>query len=184
MEDDKNKERIAQTFRKHFEQLGFKKTSVDEVARELHISKKTVYRHFTSKERVFLFIMEKIADGYCRSMAKEIEGEKDCAVRLHSLLSRIFEETRKWSRKNDAFEFRFKHELADRAFSSAYQRMLLGIVKEGKKAGVFRVEDAEVSVGFIQSLLSKGLEMQAREPEKDCLSATMEGIDRLLGAAS
>jgi TetR/AcrR family transcriptional regulator len=180
--DTKDKERIAQAFRRHFEQLGFKKTSVDEVAKQLHISKKTVYRHFTSKERVFLFIMEKIADGYCRSMARQIEGERDCGSRLHALIARIFGETRKWSRKNDAFEFRFKYELADRAFARAYEAMILGIVKEGMDAGAFNIEDPDTAVGFIQSLLSKGLEMQTREPDKDCLTPTIQGIDRLLAA--
>jgi TetR/AcrR family transcriptional regulator len=182
MAEKNSKERIAQTFRRYFEHLGFKKTSVDEVARELHISKKTIYRHFTSKERVFLFIMEKIADGYCRSMARQIEGERDSGSRLHALITRIFGETRKWSRKNDAFEFRFKYELADRAFAHAYQAMILGIVKEGMDAGEFRIEDPDTGVGFIQSLLSKGLELQTREPEKDYLTPTIEGIDRLLGA--
>ena len=44
------RERIADVFKKHFTYFGFKKTSVDEVAKELKISKKTIYQFFSSKE--------------------------------------------------------------------------------------------------------------------------------------
>jgi TetR/AcrR family transcriptional regulator len=181
MDDQKAKERIAEAFRRRFEHFGFKKTSVDEVAKELHISKKTVYRHFTSKEKVFAFIMEKVADGYCRKMLAEIRDEPTVRARLHALIARIFQETGKWNRTRDAFEFRFKHELAEMAFSRAYQSVFLRLLQEGKEKGEFLIDDPEVSARFLQGVLSKGIELQEREPDKDFVDVTLDGVDRLIG---
>ena len=50
---DTRGEQIADVFKKYFHHYGFKKTSVDEVAAELHISKKTIYSYFESKEAIF-----------------------------------------------------------------------------------------------------------------------------------
>jgi AcrR family transcriptional regulator len=46
MDDSPQKQAIAEAFKKHFQHFGFKKTSVDDISEELHISKKTIYQYF------------------------------------------------------------------------------------------------------------------------------------------
>ena len=68
------KDQIADSFQKRFNYFGLKKTSVDEVAKELHISKKTIYQNFSTKEEVFYYVVSRVARQYRVSMEKDIEA--------------------------------------------------------------------------------------------------------------
>ncbi|MBK7254925.1 MAG: helix-turn-helix transcriptional regulator, partial [Ignavibacteria bacterium] len=46
------KEKILNYSRNKFHREGFYKTSMDEISSELHISKKTIYKYFSSKEKL------------------------------------------------------------------------------------------------------------------------------------
>jgi len=54
------KEDILNSAKKHFDRFGYKKTTLDDIARDMKISKKTIYEHFEDKEDLFvsLFIRE------------------------------------------------------------------------------------------------------------------------------
>jgi AcrR family transcriptional regulator len=54
------KEEILNSAKKHFDRFGYKKTTLDDIARDMKISKKTIYEHFEDKEDLFvsLFIRE------------------------------------------------------------------------------------------------------------------------------
>lgn len=54
---------ILDVAKDRFRHFGFKKTSMDEICKDAGISKKTIYRHFKSKEELFtvLFIREAMA---------------------------------------------------------------------------------------------------------------------------
>ena len=45
-----------------FTQYGYRKTSVDDIARVAHVAKRTVYLHFENKAAVFLAILQYLAD--------------------------------------------------------------------------------------------------------------------------
>ena len=47
-----DRSKILEHSRKKFHAEGFYKTSMDEIAKDLHISKKTIYKHFPSKEEL------------------------------------------------------------------------------------------------------------------------------------
>jgi AcrR family transcriptional regulator len=46
--------RILKAARRRFERFGVKKTTMDEICRDVGISKKTLYEHFSSKEDLFV----------------------------------------------------------------------------------------------------------------------------------
>ena len=57
------KEDILSSAKKHFDRFGYKKTTLDDIARDMKISKKTIYEHFEDKEDLFvsLFIKETLS---------------------------------------------------------------------------------------------------------------------------
>ena len=61
MEDSAQKQAIADAFKKHFQHFGFKKTSMDDISNELHVSKKTIYQYFSTKEEIFYYVVSQIA---------------------------------------------------------------------------------------------------------------------------
>ena len=67
------KEQIIEAARKLFYQFGFKKVSMDEIAREAGVTKKTIYMYFNSKEELLkYFIEEEIKE--MRQIVEEVES--------------------------------------------------------------------------------------------------------------
>ena len=65
MEPD-TRERILEVAERLFRQLGYQKTTVGDIAKELHMSPANVYRFFDSKKGIH--------EGVCRALMGEVEG--------------------------------------------------------------------------------------------------------------
>lgn len=69
------KEQIINSARKLFSKYGFKKVSMDEIAKEANVTKKTVYTYFESKEELLkYFIQEEILN--MKKIVENIEKQK------------------------------------------------------------------------------------------------------------
>ena len=51
-------QQIIEAARKLFGKYGFKKVTMDEIAREANVTKKTVYTYFSSKEELFKYFID------------------------------------------------------------------------------------------------------------------------------
>lgn len=66
------KEIVIQTARELFTKYGYKKVSMDEIAKESNVTKKTIYTYFKDKESMFqYFVMEEL-----ENMKIELEKQK------------------------------------------------------------------------------------------------------------
>lgn len=159
------KENIAEVFRKHFNYYGFKKTSVDEVAKELHISKKTIYKFFSSKEKIFDYVVNKIAHQYIKKLEKELSEVPSTENKLFKLVELIFLDTRKRMKKErEAFQYKYKYEMTTVAFKDAYNAVLEKLIKEGIEKGSFQVNNINVSLSFINGIFSESMRMLGSYP--------------------
>lgn len=67
---------IIEAARKLFNKYGFKKVTMDEIAREANVTKKTVYTYFSSKEELFkYFINEELEN--MKKIVEDVELEND-----------------------------------------------------------------------------------------------------------
>ena len=67
---------IIDSARKLFNTKGFKKVSMDEIAKEARVTKRTVYAYFSSKEKLFrFFINEEIKN--MRKIVEEADYEQE-----------------------------------------------------------------------------------------------------------
>lgn len=67
------KEQIIEAARNLFHQFGFKKVSMDEIAKEAGVTKKTIYMYFSSKEELLkYFIQEEITN--MEEIVEEVES--------------------------------------------------------------------------------------------------------------
>ncbi|HVN79090.1 MAG TPA: helix-turn-helix domain-containing protein, partial [Terriglobia bacterium] len=76
-ENTLTKSRILEIARDKFFQLGFTRVTMDEIARDLGISKRTLYEHFTSKE-------ELLREGL-KQMTQEVERTIEGTLRDDTL---------------------------------------------------------------------------------------------------
>lgn len=155
-ENIKKKIEIAEAFEKHFRHFGFKKTVVDDVAAELGVSKKTIYNNFDSKEDIFYFIISRKAEARRAMIEKKIMHVKSAKAKMEEMITINFTEFKKiHKRKIKAFEDRFQTEIAVGAFRQAFNRMVSDIVSEGVENNEFDVCDHDMTVRYIQALITE-----------------------------
>jgi len=174
------KEVIADEFQKRFNHFGFKKTSVDDVARALQVSKKTIYQHFSSKEEIFYHIVSRIARQYRAKMERELAAYPTHCEKLESLIRMIFAESRKWLKENDAFEFKYKVEIAELAFQDTYEDLIVELVQGGTEAGEFSAPQADLAGRFIRGVIAESMKLLQSDPDLAVEEDTIEAILKLL----
>lgn len=180
MNSDPQKQAIADVFKRHFQHFGFKKTSVDDVSTELRISKKTIYQHFNTKEEIFYFVVRQIARQYLNQMEAELVQLPTSEARLTRLLHLIFHEAKKWLKENDAFEFRYKYEIAELAFKDAYSELLARLLQEGIDSGEFASMPIEVTSSMMQGMISEAMRLVSANPKLEVEKHLIEGILKMV----
>ena len=85
------KDQIIESTRKLFNKYGFKKVSMDEIARDAGVTKRTVYMYFSSKEELFnYFINEQLLN--MKQIVQEIEAENlDFYESIHQVIYRLLQ---------------------------------------------------------------------------------------------
>lgn len=153
-------EKIAESFEKHYNQFGFKKTSVDDISRDLKISKKTIYKHFSSKEQIFKYLIQKISAQFCELIEPKLASIPTYDKKMEQLVFIIFQDIRNWLKESqDSFEFRFKFELTQQAFQKAYHNMAKDLYKKGIETGEFSNTNVELTIKFLDSILFESIKL-------------------------
>jgi AcrR family transcriptional regulator len=86
------KERILTFASERFFQEGFSKVSVDDLASELVISKKTFYRFFGSKEDLLIQIMDRLVAGVRARFIKILDSDRDFVEKLGEVMTFLGQE--------------------------------------------------------------------------------------------
>ena len=90
----KARQRIVAGARRHFLAQGFRGVTMDDLAAELGMSKKTFYAHFASKiELVEAVMRDKFAEVETELLALESPHEPDFASLLHAMLATLQRQT-------------------------------------------------------------------------------------------
>ncbi|HEY5740969.1 MAG TPA: TetR/AcrR family transcriptional regulator [Terrimicrobiaceae bacterium] len=78
----KVRERIVRTAERTFLASGFSRVLMDDLARELGMSKKTLYSHFGSKEQLLRAVLEHRTGEIDRSLEAIVSGKENFAAKL------------------------------------------------------------------------------------------------------
>lgn len=70
------KDRILQTAADYFFRLGFSQVTMDDLAAEMGISKKTLYKHFASKEAILKEVLNQKAQGIDKAISDILDNPK------------------------------------------------------------------------------------------------------------
>jgi AcrR family transcriptional regulator len=148
--------RIAEVAERLFAQIGFQKTTVADIARELHMSPANVYRFFSAKSE----INEEVA----RRLLAEAEAVVAAITKRDGPASDKLRSTIVAIEKRNAQRFienRKLHELVETAFNENWpvvhehlqnlDAVLAGIIQRGNDAGEFHAEDCELAAILVRS---------------------------------
>jgi AcrR family transcriptional regulator len=175
------KEQIAETFERHVAQAGYVKANLDEVARELHISKKTIYVHFDGKREIYAYIVERQAAREqirLRGMVAELPNHR---AKAEALLKYVIGSARAHIAETSEAEWLQEYEIAADAFAKANGDLLREVVAEGIAAGEFAAGDADLAEKMITAMVLEYVVMVNSDPSFDRDDELVERISRFIG---
>ena len=175
------KEQIAETFERYVGRLGYAKTTLDEVARELHISKKTIYVHFDGKRDIYAHIVERQAVAEQAKMRALIAGLPDSRARVEGLLKFMIGSARQHIAETSEAEWLQEYEIAADAFRKANGDLLREVVSEGIAAGEFADGDAELVEKMVAAMLVEYVVLVNSQPEYDRDEELVQRVLRFIG---
>jgi AcrR family transcriptional regulator len=151
MVENDDETRIIDAASDRFMDAGFYKVTMDEIASDLRMSKKTVYKSFPSKEA----LLKAIVHTFMRNVEGEVQiivsSDKPIEEKLTTLLTFIGKHLRRFSRPFMTDVQRFAPALWKEVEIFRRERVLnrlQHLVKQAKKEGVFR-EDLDPDLFFL-----------------------------------
>jgi AcrR family transcriptional regulator len=151
MIDGRDKTRIVDTASDKFMDIGFNKVTMDEIASDLGMSKKTVYKFFPSKESLLKAIVHALMSRVENEMHEIVTSEKPIEEKLVAIFSFVGKIMRKLSRPFMLDTQRFAPALWREIEIFRRERILSQlqqIFRHAKKEGVFR-EDLNPDLFFL-----------------------------------
>jgi len=147
---------IVEVAERLFRQIGFQKTTVADIARELHMSPANVYRYFAAKSEINEAVCMDLL-GKIEAEAEKIAASRSTATqRIRNLIGAV----EKTHHKRYMFD-RKLHDLIDAAISenSAIMRrhnermaaILEQIIASGMASGEFPLGDASLATGLVNT---------------------------------
>jgi AcrR family transcriptional regulator len=151
MSENDDETRIIDAASDRFMDAGFYKVTMDEIASDLRMSKKTVYKFFPSKET----LLKAIVHGFMRKVEGEVQGivssDKPIEEKLTTLLAFIGKHMRRLSRPFMTDVQRFAPALWKEIEIFRREQVLSQLqqmFRQAKKEGVFR-EDLDPDLFFL-----------------------------------
>ncbi len=151
MSENDDEIRIIDAASDRFMDAGFYKVTMDEIASDLRMSKKTVYKFFPSKET----LLKAIVHTFMKKMEGEVQGiissDKPIEEKLTTLLAFIGKQVRRFSRPFMSDIQRFAPALWKEVEIFRRERVLSQLqlmFRQAKKDGVFR-EDLDPDLFFL-----------------------------------
>jgi AcrR family transcriptional regulator len=175
------KDQIADVFEKHVERFGYQKTTLDEVARELRISKKTLYAFFDGKADIYRYVVERIARQSRSQLAAAVAGMPTFGEKLTGVVRLAIGTARAHVEETSAGEWRAQFEVADDAFREAMGSLLAELVAGGVEAAVFPAQDVGLTVRMVGAMLVEYALMLRDDPGYDRDEELTAAIRRFIG---
>ncbi len=140
-----------------FSQYGIRKVSMNDIARDLNISKRTLYQHFDDKETLLAKGLE-YRDKQFIDLWKELENGPYTVLEAILLLFREMMKRPKWySRKfYEELEFFPKASEDRRNRGKVFENELMKILKRGVDEGVF---EEQIHFGIVVKLAKTHIKM-------------------------
>lgn len=169
------RENIINVATQVFGRYGFKKTSMDDIARALRMGKSSIYYYFKGKEEIFQAVVDREADMLKLKVKEILESAIDAREKLRKYVKLRMDLVKQLSNymeilKNDDLMNLELTERIRKKYDDEEITIIRQILEEGNNRGLFRVKDLSLSALAIVTAM-KGLEVP--------LVASTMGVDSL-----
>ena len=175
------KEQIAEVFEKHLARYGYAKTTLDDLAREMHISKKTIYVHFDGKREIYAYLVDRMAAEEKLKLAAAVATMPSFSDRVEAVMKHVLEMGRVHIQETSETEWMQELEVAGDAFRKANGDLIRELVQAGMDAGEFPQGDALLVEKMAAAMIVEYLVIVNGDPSYDRDQELLERIRRFIG---
>lgn len=178
-------ENLAATFFELVLRYGYRRATLDDVARLCRVSKKTIYDRFPSKEILF----EHALDHWARGQRASVEARLTTAPadQLREVVAFAFADARAAASAGPSGAaapfmeepFDIVTEVNERVFAP----MVVDLIRRGNAEGAWHVEDPETTARFCVVVGIEAVNQLRRGQGRDPEAAALTAMLRLIGAA-
>ncbi|MGD8782431.1 MAG: TetR/AcrR family transcriptional regulator [Ignavibacteria bacterium] len=146
------KKRILEFTLHKFLREGFYKTTMDEIASELKISKKTIYKYFSSKDKLIdevIHTVQRTAKTNIEEISNSDMDALDKFLKLKSFLTSLLIKLNQFIIKDMEQHAQDKWEKIDKFRTDLIQKNVLKIIEQGKKEKIFRGFNSKVVITML-----------------------------------
>jgi len=159
--DDK-KERIIEIAEQLFAQYGFLKTTMEDIAKKVHMGKSSVYYYFKSKDDIFAEVIRKDTRNFQQKLDDAIDSAKTPEDKIRAYVITRMTHLQDLSKfyltlTDEYLDHYFFVEEVRKDFYDYENRVLKNLLEEGIQQNSFAVEDV-VTISRMISIAIKGLE--------------------------
>jgi len=176
------RDEIALSFMALAVRYGFRRTSVEDVARALRISKKTIYEYFAGKDELLDYALELGA----REQRRRVESlltETTALGRALQVTRIALADVRAGFAQNPAVEL-VDPDIQAAVNDRVYGPMVRELLEQGVAAGEFEVADPDQTSRFVQAVGMEAVRQIHDDPLSRPEEATVEAIRRLIAGGA
>ena len=173
------KDEIAAKFMELAFRFGYRRTAVEDVARELHISKKTIYEHFSSKQDLMRYALELGARGQ-RARVESMVTETTALGRVVQVVSIALADARRFYESGPNAEMVEPPEMQAQVNALVYGPMVRDLLVEGVAAGDSDIPDPDATAAFVMAMGMEAVRMIRDDPTSHPEEALIDGVRRLV----
>lgn len=147
---EERRQEIIDTAMKVFYEKGYEKTSISDIAREMHVAQGLCYRYFSSKEELF----DTALDQYAQKQVEQICSILDPGMSLIEVIEKMpsFMEVE----KDGSYAQKICHEEGNAKFHdqlslkicAKLQPVVTNLLIQAKEQGIIQVQDPETMASF------------------------------------
>jgi AcrR family transcriptional regulator len=156
---NQTQQRIAEAFGAQVARVGYAKANLDDVARELRISKKTIYVHFDGKRDIYAHLVEEQASAERARLKAAVADLPTCAAKVETLMRSVIGSARAHVERTTREEWLQEYEIAADAFRKANGDLMRELVQDGMAAGEFPAGDAVLVEKMLAAMIVEYLLM-------------------------
>ena len=174
-----SKDEIAASFMELAFRYGYRRTAVEDVARELHISKKTVYEHFASKADLQRYAIE-LGARRQRARVESLLTGTTVLGRVQQAIGVALSDARAFFDSQPNAELVEIPELTAQINDLVFVPMVRDLLVEGVAAGEFEVSDPEMTAAFFVAMGTEAVRMIRDDPACRPEPLLFESVRRLV----
>jgi AcrR family transcriptional regulator len=170
---------IAKTFMELAVRHGYRRTTVEDVARELHISKKTVYEHFSSKADLLRCALE-LGAWEQRARVESQLTEATPLGRIQQVVGIALADARRFYEAQPHAEMVEPPEITTQIDDLVFGPMVRDLLAEAVAAGEFEAPDIDVTAAFVVAMGSEAVRMIRDDPSRHPEATLLDALRRLV----